>query len=139
MTIAEIRTYIRSNIEDYAGRKATMNGTLLKQKFSINGMLSSTWQQSIPVCTVRGADANSANIAIHFKQIKSITKTRKCFDNISTDLEKQEYYKHTGKDRIVFEIELKTGDRVDLWINPIEEYANTANILAKVAGTYKKV
>lgn len=137
MKISEIRNYIRTNIEPFAGRKSSMQGTFFKEKFAIYGMLSSTWKQSIPVCTVRGKDANSANISIPFNQIKGIVKTTKNFDAIDSDLETFERYKHTSKNRIVFEIELKTGDKVELWINPIEEYANTANIIAKVEG--KKV
>ena len=140
MKIQELRNYIGANVEQYAGRKAQLQGTLLGQTFRLQGMLSSTWQQSIPVCTVRTADANGGNVSIGFKQIKSIVRTTKRFDTpelLEFGIEERENHKHTGVNRIVFEMELRSGDKVELWINPIEEYANTANIIAKIEGTYK--
>ncbi len=139
MKIQELRSYIHQNIEQFAGRKATMSGELFGGKFQICGMLSSTWQGRIPVCTVRNIEKNQASISIAFKQIRNIEKTTKCFDDpelleLDIDLESRDYYSHTGKDRIVFVIELKTGEKVELWINPTEEYANTQNILDKVQG-----
>lgn len=137
MKIQELRSYIRQNIEQFAGSKATMHGTLLGQKFSISGMLSSTWQNSIPVCTVRNIEKNTASIGIPFKQIKGIVKTKKTFDDadlleLNIDLESRDFYSHTSRERVVFEIVLKTNDKIELWINPNEEYANTKNILAKI-------
>lgn len=137
MKIQEVRTYIRQNIENFAGRKATMQGSLFGGKFAISGMLSSTWQDSIPLCTVRNVEKNTANIGIPFKQIKNIEKTTKCFDDpellkLDIDLESRDFYSHTGKERIVFIITLKSGEKVELWINPSEEYANTQNILNKM-------
>lgn len=137
MKISDLRLFIRSNVENFAGSKATMKGTLLGQDFAISGMLSSTWQNSIPICTVRNIDKNTANIAIPFKQIKSIVKTKKTFDDaylleLDIDLESRDFYSHTSRDRVVFEIVLKTNDKIEVWINPSEEYANTKNILAKM-------
>ena len=144
MNTQEIRNFIRQNIESFAGSKATMQGNVFGSKFQLSGMLSSTWQGFIPVCTVRTTDKNNASISIPIKKIKNITRTSKTFDDadllkLGIDLESRDFYSHTTKKRIVFDIELKTGEKVELWINPSEKYASVDNIIAKVEGRIKDV
>ena len=144
MTISEIRLFVRNNIESFAGAKATIQGTMLGGKFCISGMLSSTWEGCIPVCIVRSSDNNSGNVSISFKKIKNITQTSKNFYDedliqLGIDLESRGFYKHTGSYRIVFEIELKSGEKVELWINRTEKYASVDNIIAKMEGRLEDV
>ena len=139
MKINEIRKFVRTNIEPFAGSKASIKIKSNDLKSKVIGMLSSTWQQSIPVCTVRTSDANNGSCSIPFKLISDIKRTTKRFDTkdlleCDIDLESRGQYLHTSKDRIVFEFTLKNKGKAELWINPNKqtEYASVQNILNKM-------
>ena len=128
MKVAEVRKFIQDNIEIYAGHRASLDIKAKHIKGYCWGMLSSCWQDRIPVTTVRGTDDNGGMLCVYNKFIRKI----EVFDPPMTPprIIQGEY--------IQINIRLQDGDAV-LMIDKHHYYAKTANILKKMEYKGEKV
>lgn len=121
MKVEKVRKFINKNIEPYAGHRASLDIKGEHIKGYCWGMLSSCWQDRIPVVTVRATDNNSAMLCIYNRFIRNI----EIFDPpmTPTRIIEGEY--------IQINIQLKDGEAI-LMIDKEHYYAKTANILKKM-------
>lgn len=113
MKIQEVKKFVNSYIEPFIG----FNAMLKSDTYGIYGMLSSCWQNTIPVTDRK----KYGFISIRFKDIKNIKRV-----NMDCGFDDSlECYSHTSKGRIVFEIELKNGSIAFLLISTLTSYHNS--------------